>query len=1444
MQQLIYALMDIAYRLPKPMRYLGSVMIGLPLVIALFYATGYGNKWWIGALGLLLAAGLMGIFDGVMSKRGKDKEAQFASDLEKDAQRPGATKQEVREAVRDLAERWTAAIKQLRSQGMSIYEVPWYLLIGEPQSGKSTTLKNSGLEFPLGAEALSGSGGTRSCDWWFANEAVILDTAGRFTFQEENAPDASEWSSFLKLIRRYRKECPINGVLIVIPCTSLLEDSPEEQVKKATNIRQKILHLQRVLEVRFPIFIMVTKADRILGFSEFFSKLNPEDQRQLFGWSTPGGPEKTYDPGVFDTSFDDIINRIHKLRLRFVATEEKSQAVDRIFAFPEELRALGEPLKRYFDTIFQRTRYDEPFIFRGYYISSGVQQGKPIARATRALLGSSAESIMENLEQIFQRSRAFFIKDFYEAKVFPEQGLVSKTKAAAEKDKRNKYLFYSLTAALVLLCLVAIFPAYNSIKEVVNPVREAVRNARDCYEDKQKPCSVARAYDVSQALQVQRARLREKSFWRSLSFALFFGGSKSDLDDIMAKVQQKVYMAKVVTPLIEDTEARMAVLDWSHEQHFKSYKVFFASLDNYLQWYWLKTKKLEAGKPDSSAKPPAEPAKLAVTPLIEFCRVTKGTPATKKSPEVDEWIATGFNSKVADEILKNVLVSGMPADDMWPVASPKRGILKFEEFWSVENLARWDYRLFILLAKYKETYEAMIATADSSDSLDFLARSTATGKLFSAAYDEADKHLKTPKAAEMSFPGINLEMWIKNLEVDYKQLLLYEASVGPNEISERRLGELKDALKVKWESLQSSKNLYVHLVMPDKEKPAMMVWTDSAKAVSGALVNLTKFADIPEFEKADQPQKVLDDALSKSTTQEQNAIIEAFQKKQKDLRDAIPVPAVVPDHQSAFNNPVLIAFVPKAADLSLVYRVLPYAQRFLESPKIIGPGCDATCFSGPGYAKAMADLAVRFISFGEGQSVKGRADVESKLGGIARVTIDYLKRFMDRTSRRPVVYLPPTPGFSVPVRARDAKSWQEFQRIIIAWNPEGGGAPEPPQPAQAAPEPTGGLSLGDVQEISQKNTRFAEIVKYWQDKNKQAAPPKPRAVKPPPQELIQACMTFKANVVPLADADPKKAWKQLSLAQEGVSLRGYHAFTRARVGKYQPWGPVLIEIEKRGANLIRDAIRPGFQQLSDPVWQKLNAEVMGTFPFIRSSELKSKRQDYDAMTLFRKVGQAVGSATWRIELPTINQQHLSGVMSQVTALSDDFALEPILGGREPEFDFVGDPKRRPFNVAYRWERFLSKREHRVEVRALETNPGAGRIFMGDRISQLFFFSQATIFRPSTDVKTNQPSRPYQWRFPAGEAPMQMEGRNESTKGGWAGITEITGGPIRFFYYILVSNQDLREFPELIEDPDRLRDRDLKWLIRVIIPDAEKPNQPLEGLFEVIFTEPMPNVIPG
>ena len=121
----------------------------------------------------------------------------------------------------------TALKQQQRTSSQSLYDLPWYVIIGAPGSGKTTALLNSGLKFPLeqrvGKGALRGVGGTRNCDWWFADEAVFLDTAGRYTTQDSDASsDSVGWSEFLALLRKYRARRPINGVILTINAQDLL----------------------------------------------------------------------------------------------------------------------------------------------------------------------------------------------------------------------------------------------------------------------------------------------------------------------------------------------------------------------------------------------------------------------------------------------------------------------------------------------------------------------------------------------------------------------------------------------------------------------------------------------------------------------------------------------------------------------------------------------------------------------------------------------------------------------------------------------------------------------------------------------------------------------------------------------------------------------------------------------------------------------------------------------------------------------------------------------------------------------------------------------------------------------------------------------------------------------------------------------------------------------
>ncbi len=269
-----------------------------------------------------------------------------------------------------------------------LYQLPWYVIIGAPGSGKTTALANSGLQFPLadrfGKTALRGIGGTRNCDWWFTNEAVLLDTAGRYTTQEsEQVQDAGEWLEFINLLRKYRRRQPINGVIITISISDLLSQSAEASRQQAVNLRQRLSELHEQLGIRFPVYVMVTKADLLKGFRAWFADYDKAQRDQIWGFTLPWEQTKHADydlMGNFQQEFSLLQQRLDAGLPETMLKEHDAKTRAEAYLFPQEFAALRPLLADYLSTVFARSNFETEFSPRGIYFASGTQEGMPFDR--------------------------------------------------------------------------------------------------------------------------------------------------------------------------------------------------------------------------------------------------------------------------------------------------------------------------------------------------------------------------------------------------------------------------------------------------------------------------------------------------------------------------------------------------------------------------------------------------------------------------------------------------------------------------------------------------------------------------------------------------------------------------------------------------------------------------------------------------------------------------------------------------------------------------------------------------------------------------------------------------------------------------------------------------------------------------------------------------------
>jgi len=307
-----------------------------------------------------------------------------------------------------------------------LYNLPWYVFIGAPGAGKTTALVNSGLRFPLadrlGREAVRGVGGTRNCDWWFTDEAVFLDTAGRYTTQQSDRDvDASAWKSFLELLKKSRPRRPINGVLVTVSVGDLLQQTPAEREAHTQAVRARVQELYQTLGLRIPVYVLVTKSDLLAGFSEFFAAMGKEERAQAWGFSLPYGKEGL-DPGPMSAELERLERRLYdRLPERL---EEERDAARRalLYGFPQQFALLRDRLVQFVESAFTPSKFEAKLVLRGVYFTSGTQEGSPIDRVMGALArGFGLERRL--LPAQHASGRSYFLTRLLREVVFQEAGL-------------------------------------------------------------------------------------------------------------------------------------------------------------------------------------------------------------------------------------------------------------------------------------------------------------------------------------------------------------------------------------------------------------------------------------------------------------------------------------------------------------------------------------------------------------------------------------------------------------------------------------------------------------------------------------------------------------------------------------------------------------------------------------------------------------------------------------------------------------------------------------------------------------------------------------------------------------------------------------------------------------------------------------------------------------
>jgi type VI secretion system protein ImpL len=399
-------------------------------------------------------------------------EEALVADSEADGARP-----DQRAEIEAMQAEFEKAVQALKGSKLgrggrdALALLPWYLIIGPPGGGKSTALRASGLKFPYLSKrgGVRGVGGTRNCEWWLTNEAVLLDSAGRYATEEE---DHEEWLSFLDMLARTRPRKPLNGLIVAIPQVDVSAETEEGAEELGRKMRERVDEVMGRLKIVLPVYVMFTKCDLLPGFVETFGDLPKAARGQVFGFTLPlAGTDKAE---LFGERFDELVAVAEERSIARLGEERQLARRERIFEFPQQLAAGKAMMAGFIDALFAENVYQDAPILRGVYFTSGTQEGRVVDRVMTAMAEAfGVRPALPESEPVLE-AKSYFLREVFAKVIIPDQGIAVRNRKAVERERLQSYAVAGGAIVLALVIFFFVLRAFLYNRELIHTTGDEV----------------------------------------------------------------------------------------------------------------------------------------------------------------------------------------------------------------------------------------------------------------------------------------------------------------------------------------------------------------------------------------------------------------------------------------------------------------------------------------------------------------------------------------------------------------------------------------------------------------------------------------------------------------------------------------------------------------------------------------------------------------------------------------------------------------------------------------------------------------------------------------------------------------------------------------------------------------------------------------------------------
>lgn len=330
------------------------------------------------------------------------------------------------------------------------YKLPWYLVIGHVNSGKTTFLKEGCKLNELYSPEIS-----QLVHCWLNENAVIVESDG--VLFEQNASSTTPtlyerlWKGMLEWLVIERTRQPLNGIVLTIDIYQLSTFTKTERDNYITTLKARLDDISKIIDTYLPVYIVLTKLDLLYGFEAMYQALDKNQRDDILGITFLNNEQNWLNEldNFWQKWIAQLNSAIPAMMVNHVDISQRSQ----LFTFIRQAHGVKDYLFHVIDNCFLSLK-EKSFFLRGVYLTSSKQKGQ-----MEDLFVKSASSQYNLPEQIYPSwqvplSHTYFTHKLLNSVLFNEPKLAGENKNYQHQARYQLYRWGAFSGAIACMILI------------------------------------------------------------------------------------------------------------------------------------------------------------------------------------------------------------------------------------------------------------------------------------------------------------------------------------------------------------------------------------------------------------------------------------------------------------------------------------------------------------------------------------------------------------------------------------------------------------------------------------------------------------------------------------------------------------------------------------------------------------------------------------------------------------------------------------------------------------------------------------------------------------------------------------------------------------------------------------------------------------------------------